>query len=169
MWSSDRLCGDLRQLHWLLNGRGLRYLRSSFHHLQIELLKINGLVIVVTDSSNHGLDFASLWHHHQLCHHALQLLGVDCACDVIHAVAQLLFPSFDTQALQLRNRILESTDHRTFAVVAIKLELKVLLEVRDTLVHIATAVHSTPAAQKRLRDVDRTHQRSATMRHFIVP
>ena len=33
-----------------------------------------------------------------------------------------------------------------------------LLEVRNTLVHIVTAVHSTPGARARLRDVDRTHQ-----------
>ena len=59
---------------------------------------------------------------------------------------------------QPRNRILASTDHRTFAVVAIRLELRVLLEVRDTLVHIVTAVHSTLGARARLRGVDRTHQ-----------
>ena len=53
------------------------------------------------------------------------------ACDVIHAVAQLLFPSFDTQGLKPRIKILESTDHCAFAV-AIKLDLRVLLEVRDT-------------------------------------
>ena len=74
----------------------------------------------------------------------------DHACNVNHAVAQLLFPSFDTQGLQPRIRLLVST-------IAIKLELRVLLEVRDTLVYVVTAVHSTSGARARLCDVDRTH------------
>ena len=71
-------------------------------------------------------------------------------------VAQLLFSSFDTQGLQPRIRSLERTDHCAF--VAIKLELRVLLEVRNTLVHIVTAVHSTSGAWARLCDVNRKHQ-----------
>ena len=67
--------------------------------------------------------------------------------DVIHAVAQLLFPCFDTQGLQPRIRILESTDHRAIAVATIKLELRVLLDIRNTFVHIVT--------QTRLQHVDR--------------
>ena len=81
----------------------------------------------------------------------------DHAYDVVHAVAQLLFPSFDTQGFQPRIRILASTDHRALAV-AIKLELTVLLEVRGTLAHLVTAVHSTSGAWARLCDVDRTHR-----------
>ena len=109
IWSLDRLCGDLR--HWpLLNGRGLRHVRSSFHHLRRDPRHENGDLF---------------------------------AFGVIHVVAQPLFPSFDTQGLQPRIRILESTDHCAFAVVVIKLELRVLLEVRSALVHIVTAVHST--------------------------
>ena len=67
--------------------------------------------------------------------------------DVVHALAQLLFPCFDRPELQPRIRILESTDHRAFVVATIKLELRVLLEVRTTLVHIET--------QTRLQNVDR--------------
>ena len=43
------------------------------------------------------------------------------------------------------------------------------LGVRDTLFHIVTAVHSTPGARARLRDVDPDNITSATMRDFIVP
>ena len=79
----------------------------------------------------------------------------DHTCDVIHTIAQLLCPSFDAEGLQPRIRILECTDHRAFAVVATKLELRVPLEVRNTLVHIVTAVHSTFEPWTRLQDVDR--------------
>ena len=91
-------------------------------------------------------------HHHELCHHALQLLGVrhsrhrtkSCFLALVHKDHE--------------NRIGENTGHQTFTTVALKLELGVLLETRDTPLHIVTAVRSTPGAKARLQDVDRTHQ-----------
>eukprot|EP00450_Noctiluca_scintillans_P014265 CAMPEP_0194487176 /NCGR_PEP_ID=MMETSP0253-20130528/7554_1 /TAXON_ID=2966 /ORGANISM="Noctiluca scintillans" /LENGTH=63 /DNA_ID=CAMNT_0039327361 /DNA_START=17 /DNA_END=206 /DNA_ORIENTATION=+ len=50
----------------------------------------------------------------------------------------------------------EGTYHRTSAVVAAKLELRVFLEVRDALVHIVTAVHPASGARTRLHHVVRT-------------
>ena len=61
--SVDFLCGDFRHRHWLLNGRGLRHVRSSFHHLR-------------QDPQHKNSDLFDLF---------------DLACDVIHAVALLLF------------------------------------------------------------------------------
>ena len=61
--SVDFLCGDFRHRHWLSNGRGLRHVRSSFHHLR-------------QDPQHKNSDLFDLF---------------DLACDVIHAVALLLF------------------------------------------------------------------------------
>ena len=136
IWSLDNLRGGMRHGHWLLNGQNLRHV-SSFHHLRRDPRHGNGDLIDVFDQ----------------------------ACDVTHAVTQLLFPSFDTQRLQTIIGILESTDHCAFAVVAIKLELRVLLEVRSALVHIVTAVHSTSGTRTRPQDVDwaLVHHESATI------
>ena len=81
------------------------------------------------------------WRLHCRFQHLRQDLrhGTGDVLDVINVVAQ--------QRLQPRIRILESTDHRAFAVATIKLELKVLLEIRNTLVHIET--------RTRLQIVDR--------------
>ena len=35
------VCGDLRHRHWLLNGRNLRHVCSSFHHLRQDLLNFD--------------------------------------------------------------------------------------------------------------------------------
>ena len=115
-----------------MKGKNLRHVRSSFHHLRLDVRHGNGDPLDVSD---------------------------------IHAVAQLLFSSFDTQGLQPRIRILERTVHCAFVVVAIKLELRVLLKVRSALVHIVTAVHSTSEAPTRPQDVDwaLVQHESATM------
>ena len=125
-------CGiGTSSLHWLLNGRGLRHVRSSLHHLQLELHNQRS----GRRRDRQQQSWPRFRHHHQLCHHALQLIGVGCTCDVFDAVAQLLFPSFDTQGLQQRKRILESTTARLLLMPS-NLSFRVFLEVRNTRVHI---------------------------------